>query len=124
MASPISPPSTLGFLQQPASSIDEKEEKGSQSNEERAFHSRKARFWVNVIIISAYVAAVVLAGVHHAFLKTFHSRDATKYTLNEREWVGRASNLLSKIIATSLAVVAATALIQGVRFSRSDRSYF
>lgn len=124
MASPTTPPPTLGFLQESTPSLDHKEEKEPASPEQYALHSSKARFWVNVIIISAYVAALVLAIVHHIFLWRFHGQDATYYTMDQRQWVSRASNLLSKIIATSLAVVVVTALIQGVRVSRRDRSHF
>jgi hypothetical protein len=123
MASPVTPPSTLRFLQ-PSNTSEQTEEKGPELNQERALHSNKTRFWVTVIIISAYTAAIALAGVHHAFLASLGSRDATKYSLDERAWVGRANNLLSKIIATSLAVVVATVLIQAVRVSLSGPSYF
>ncbi|CAG8552389.1 12947_t:CDS:2 [Acaulospora colombiana] len=113
MASPVSPP-TLGFVQQSSTSIDEKEDKRSGQNEERPLHSSKARFWVNVIIISAYTVAVILAIVHHVFLANLHQRDAAHYSTDTRAWFGRASNFLSKIIATCLGAVAATALIQGI----------
>jgi hypothetical protein len=124
MASPTTSPSTLGFLQQSMPPVgDDKEEKESESTEERALHSSKARFWVYVIIISAYIAAVILVIVHTVFLSTLDLVDPTQYSFNARSWLGRASNLISKLVATSLSVVVATALIQGVRFSQRKRSY-
>jgi hypothetical protein len=124
MESPDTHPSTLGFLQQSTPSVEAKEEKESGRNEEPTLHSSKARFWVDLIIISAYIASLVLAGVHHAFLAAFHRREFKHYSPDERAWVGRASNLLSRVVATSLGVVVATALIQGVCLRCIARSYF
>jgi hypothetical protein len=124
MASPIAAPSSLGTPQQSTPSLDDKEEKVSESSEERALHSSKARFWVNAIIISSYIAALVLATIHHGSLAVLNGHKYTKYSLEERAWVGRASNLISKLVASFLSVVVATTLIQGVRVSRSDRSHF
>jgi hypothetical protein len=129
MASPVTALSTLGLIQQSTPSVDKKEEEkpvfdGNHGNDEGALQSSKGKFWVTIIIASTYIAALVLAGVHHAFLVALDHRSATKYSLEERQWIGRASNLLSRIIATSLGVVVVTALIQGVRVSHSNRSYF
>jgi hypothetical protein len=124
MASPIAAPSSLETPQQSTPSVDNKEEKVSESSEERALHSSKARFWVNAIIISTYIAALVLAAIHHGFLATLSGHNYLDYSLEERAWVGRASNLISKLVATSLSVVVATTLIQGVRISLSCRSHF
>ncbi|PVF92458.1 hypothetical protein CPB86DRAFT_829976 [Serendipita vermifera] len=106
------PPSALGLSQHSTPSIEKTEESSSEGTGKRALHSSKARFWVNLIIISAYVVAVILAIVHHIFLANLHHRDTTRYSTDTRAWVGRANNLLSKIIATSLGAIVATALVQ------------
>lgn len=124
MASPITPPSTLELLKRSTPSLNDKEVKSSEPDEERALHSSKARVWVNAIIISAYIAALGLAGIHHIFLSTLDGNYYKNDSLEERAWFGRASNLISKLVVTSLSVVVATTLIQGVRVFRSDCSHF
>ncbi|PVF92799.1 hypothetical protein CPB86DRAFT_790788 [Serendipita vermifera] len=112
MESPIAPPLTLGPPQPSILSIDKKEKAPSEGIRKRALHSSKARFWIHVITISAYGTAVVLAIVHYIFLANLNQRDTAQYSTDTRAWVGRASNLLSRIIATSLGAVVTTALVQ------------
>jgi hypothetical protein len=124
MASPNTPSSSRKFLKQSTSDIELKETNGSENNEEPTLHSSKARFWVDVVISSAYVVALILALVHHAFLATLNHRDVAQYSQEERGWIQGASNMLGKVIAGCLGAVVSTALIQGVRSLITTTHFF
>jgi hypothetical protein len=122
---------SLRFLKEPATpptagtnAIEEKRslhesKEGSRDAEKTRLHPPKAKFWIITITIVAYIAAVVIAVVHHAFARWLDNQDIALDYVDTQRWVQRANNFLSKIVATCLRFVVGIAIVQAV----SDASF-